>query len=136
MLRNVSNPTCSKVFYHITHARTRAMSRCKMSRESKGELRKRLRRERRFGAFIARREELKRQGESAYDAWRIAAEEFPPVEDASFGAPCTAAPAGDCDTQPGWPHDDDPRWIDDTATEPEPPDLERLIVPPRRATPA
>jgi hypothetical protein len=52
-----------------------------MSRESKAELTDRLRREGRFEAFKARREELKRQGTPAGEAWPIAAEEFAPLED-------------------------------------------------------
>jgi hypothetical protein len=49
-----------------------------MYRESKAELTDRLRREGRFDAFKARREAMKGQGMAPKDAWRAAAEEFPP----------------------------------------------------------
>jgi len=105
-----------------------------MPRESKGELRKRLRREWRFGAFVARREELKQQGKSARDAWRIAVAEFPPLAGASVPVQRPAPLVGDFEAQGQWRHDDDPECIDDSAGEPASPGPGLPIAPPQRPT--
>ena len=64
-----------------------------MPRESKGELKRRLQREGRFNRFKFRREELKRQGTPEDLAWRIAATEFPPMDDVGVPKPSATPPA-------------------------------------------